>query len=62
MRTVISGKRDPILERKKRFLEWIIELEGYLEWDKVVRFAKSGSEEYWLEWDSKNVDGQVGRD
>ena len=57
MRTGISGKRDPILERQERFLEWIIELEGYLEWDEVVRFAKSGSEEYWLEWDGKNVDG-----
>jgi hypothetical protein len=62
MRTVISRKRDSILERKEGFFERIVELEGYFERDKTVRFAESGSKEYRLERDSKNVNGKMGRD
>ncbi len=60
LRTGVSRKVNPLPEGQKRFPQRFNELEGHTQCHQVGRFAESGSEEHWLEWDCENAHGQVG--
>lgn len=60
MRITISWKRDSILERKKRFLDWSIELERHNKLDETWGSTQSGAEEQGSKWDSEYANVKVG--